>query len=230
MWVKKEQVKSELWERGSLSEITAVTFVGVCSTCIFFFCTVTRVVKKKNEGKVWAEGEQKQEEEEEAWGWQQRSVSWWLLRLGVFLQPVFSYSAGRCRFFCQGGSQVWVREKVGGERGMGWVGAFWFGSSEGFLKTLTLSLSLGPFMIHGKVWLWAPPPPTPHRRKKKLPATVQKSLAVARCSLHSSRRDITPCSEVKMRKHSDWRDRGCHRNACIASPNIFRNSAKVDPW
>lgn len=37
---------------------------------------------------------------------------------GVFLQAVFSYFAGRCRFFCQGGSQVQVKEKAG-ETGAG---------------------------------------------------------------------------------------------------------------
>lgn len=40
------------------------------------------------------------------------------LAFGVFLQAVFSYFAGRCRFFCHGGSQVWVKEKVG-ETGAG---------------------------------------------------------------------------------------------------------------
>lgn len=36
----------------------------------------------------------------------------------VFLHAVFSHFAGRCIFFCQGGSQVWAKEKVG-ETGRG---------------------------------------------------------------------------------------------------------------
>ena len=41
------------------------------------------------------------------------------LVFGVFLQAAFSYFAGRCRFFCKGGSQVWVKEKVGETNGKG---------------------------------------------------------------------------------------------------------------
>lgn len=77
---------------------------------------------------------------------------------GVFLQAVFSYFAGRCRFFCEGGSQVLVKEKVGETGGGG--GTFWFGSSKGFFKMLTLSLSVDEmaFIIHGQVWVWPPLP------------------------------------------------------------------------
>ena len=142
--------------------------------------------EKKNEGKVWEEGEEKQEEEEEEeWGWQRRSVSWWLLHLRVFLQPVFSYSAGRCRFFCQGGSQVWVREKVGVNGGGGFL--IWI--LGGFPQNAD-SLSW-PFH---DTWLGltAGPHSTLKKKTKNAPARVQKSLAVVQCSLHGSQRDITP--------------------------------------
>lgn len=113
------------------------------------FCVVTGAATKKK-GRFEGEGEEEREEEEEWWSTagggaavsalfplMQHSVSWWLLHLGYFCRKSFLILQVDADFFLPGRVSGVGKRKGWGNRGRG----FWFGSSKGFFKMLTLFLS-----------------------------------------------------------------------------------------
>lgn len=118
-------------------------------------------------------------------------------------------------FFCQGGSQVWVKEKVG-ETG---AGAFDLDPPRVSSKCwLSFSADETAFITHSKVSQWPPHPP------RKLPATATGSGTVQLAQVTERYYPFLMLEnwDVKTQHRLEGQQvSSVPQNACIAHPNIF---------